>query len=284
MDTNKKTFNYSVLFGIVYGGLVIVALLWIWWPKSSRVFEGSEKYTKVNGNQKAIDIYSIKLKKLLSKGDVDELYEKLNVDYITNNNLTKDNYIKFLEERGFLANTIDIMSSTVNIQDNGVYVYRFMYKAGKLNNYVNVIETSPFEYTLSFEQDIIPNASNNNEQKAQSSKDKTTTFDNISYTVSKKTIRENGVNYVLKIVNNASEEVKYNFDNITNVSVILNNGKEAYLGGAVISPDDDIVSPNGELEKELFFAVSSSDQDKIVSLKIKNVKIGRKKKTVIINL
>lgn len=289
MDTNKKTFNYSVLFGIVYGVLVIVALIWIWWPKSSRVFEGSEKYTKVNVNQKSIDIYSIKLKKLLSKGDVDELYEKLSLDYISANNLTKDNYIKFLEERGFLANTIDIISSNVNIQDEGIYVYRFLYSNSNGNFYANVIETKPYEYTISFDQNQLPNLEttkelNSNLEVQEYSSDKITFIDNVKYSVRKKTIRDNGITYTLKITNNGNQEVRYKFDNITNVSVVFDDGKEAYLGGVVLTSDEDILTENGYLEKDLFFAVDIQDQNKIRYIKIKNVRIDDEKKNVKINV
>ena len=291
MDTNKKTFNYSVLFGIVYGGLVIVALLWIWWPKSSRVFEGSEKYTKVNGNQKAIDIYTVKLKKLLSKGNLEELYSRLDLNYVMENNITKDNYQDFLEQRGYISDKINIISSTVNVQENDTYVYRFLYSNGvKKNNYVNVIETEPYKYTLSFEQEEIPNISKTNGQNtgnlevSESSSDKVTIIDDIKYSVSKKTIRENGITYLLRITNNGDEEVRYKFDNVTNVSVVLDNGKEAYLGGAVMTSDEDNISPKGWLEKELFFSVRSTDQNRIKCIKIKNVRIGDNKKTIKINV
>ena len=106
----------------------------------------------------------------------------------------------------------------------------------------------------------------------------------IKYSVSKKTIRENGITYLLRITNNGDEEVRYKFDNVTNVSVVLDNGKEAYLGGAVMTSDEDNISPKGWLEKELFFSVRSTDQNRIKCIKIKNVRIGDNKKTIKINV
>ena len=143
---------------------------------------------------------------------------------------------------------------------------------------------------MSFEQEEIPNISKTNGQNtgnlevSESSSDKVTIIDDIKYSVSKKTIRENGITYLLRITNNGDEEVRYKFDNVTNVSVVLDNGKEAYLGGAVMTSDEDNISPKGWLEKELFFSVRSTDQNRIKCIKIKNVRIGDNKKTIKINV
>ena len=289
MDSNKKTFNFSILFIVVYGILVLLALIWIWFPKNKKQSNVALKYDVIDSNQKAIDIYTVKLKELLSKGNLEELYSRLDLNYVMENNITKDNYQDFLEQRGYISDKINIISSTVNVQENDTYVYRFLYSNGvKKNNYVNVIETEPYKYTLSFEQEEIPNISKTNGQNtgnlevSESSSDKVTIIDDIKYSVSKKTIRENGITYLLRITNNGDEEVR--FDNVTNVSVVLDNGKEAYLGGAVMTSDEDNISPKGWLEKELFFSVRSTDQNRIKCIKIKNVRIGDNKKTIKINV
>lgn len=288
MDSNKKTFNYSVLFVGVYIVLAILILLWIWLPKNIKQSNVALKYNNIDSNQKAIDMYTIKLKKLLSKGDLEELYNNLDSNYISSNNLNKDNYISFLENKGYISEKIEIISSTVNIQENDIYVYRFLYSNGVENKYVNVIEIKPYEYSLSFEQDTLPNVNkeeennNNNLEISGSSSDKVTVLNNVKYLVSKKSIRDNGITYTLKITNNSEDEIRYKFDNITNVSVVLEDGKEAFMGGTVMTSDEDNLSVSGYLEKDLFFAVSSSDQNKIKYIKIRNVRYGDNKTTVYI--
>ena len=290
MDSNKKTFNYSVLFVGVYIVLAILILLWIWLPKNIKQSNVALKYNNIDSNQKAIDMYTIKLKKLLSKGDLEELYNKLDSNYISSNNLNKDNYISFLENKGYISEKIEIISSTVNIQENEIYVYRFLYSNGMENKYVNVIEIKPYEYSLSFEQDTLPNVNkeeennNNNLEISESSSDKVTVLNNVKYSVSKKSIRDNGITYTLKITNNSEDEIRYKFDNITNVSVVLEDGKEAFMGGTVMTSDEDNLSVSGYLEKDLFFAVSSSDQNKIKYIKIRNVRYGDNKTTVYIGV
>lgn len=288
MDSNKKTFNYTILFIVVYAVLAIIVLVWIWWPNDSKVSNTKFKYEDVDEEKKALDIYTSKIKSLLAENDLPLLYSKLNVGYKSKYNINENNYKIFLEDANYISKNISILESSINIQDNDVYVYRFTYTCNNKKCYVNLIETSPYEYTLSFEQESIPivnNTSNEvNSNNSNSSIMKTTTIDEIKYEVSKTTIRENGITYTLKITNNSDKDVYYNFDNITNVSVIMSDGKIANLGGAVISSDEDSLTPNSYLEKELFFAVSSTDQNKIKTIRIQNVKIGDEKKTVNISV
>lgn len=288
MDYNKKTFNYTILFIVVYAVLAIIVLVWIWWPNDSKVSNTKFKYEDVDEEKKALDIYTSKIKSLLAENDLPLLYSKLNVGYKSKYNINENNYKIFLEDANYISKNISILESSINIQDNDVYVYRFTYTCNNKRCYVNLIETSPYEYTLSFEQETIPIVNNTsdevNSNNSNSSIIKTTTIDDIKYEVSKTTIRENGITYTLKITNNSDKDVYYNFDNITNVSVIMSDGKIANLGGAVISSDEDSLTPNSYLEKELFFAVSSTDQNKIKTIRIQNVKIGDEKKTVNISV
>ena len=89
---------------------------------------------------------------------------------------------------------------------------------------------------------------------------------------------------VSNIVLMGSGEPLDNFDNVTNVTAKMSDGKIVYLGGAVITSEDYNIAPGGYIQKELFFAVDSSDQDKIEKINIQNVKIGDDKKTVSINV
>lgn len=291
MNSNKKTFNYTILFVVVYVVLALIILAWIWWPSDSKTPNTKFKYEDVDEGKKALNIYTSKIKSLLAENDLPFLYSKLDANYKSQYNINENNYVIFLEQANYISKNINITDATINIQDNDVYVYRFTYTCNNRKCYVNLIETKPYEYTLSFEQETIPIANNssndgngNNIGNSNSNVTKTTTIDDIKYEVSKTTIRENGITYTLKITNNSDKDVYYNFDNITNVSVIMGDGKIANLGGAVISSDEDSLTPNSYLEKELFFPVSSTDQNKIKTIRIQNVKIGDEKKTVNISI
>lgn len=289
MDTNKKTFNFTLLFIIAYAVLAVLVIIYIWWPKGNDSIVSNSKFTyeDIDEKEKAIDIYKTKIMTFLTENDLEQLYQKLDEDYKAGKNITEKNYQAFLEESGFISkNGISIGECTVNIQKDDVYVYRFKYTCNNVSKYVNVIETKPYEYTLSFEQNSIPIVNNTYTETNEgtiSSSTKTTIIDNIKYEVTKNTLRENGITYTLKITNNSDKNVEYNFDNITNVTAIMSDGKRANMGGAVISADEDILTPGSSLEKELFFAISSQDQNKIKTIRLQQVKIGDESKTVSIN-
>lgn len=289
MDTNKKTFNFTLLFIIAYAVLAILVIIYIWWPKGNDSIVSSSKFTyeDIDEKEKAIDIYKTKIISLLAEKDLNQLYQKLNEEYKSEKNITEKNYQAFLEEAGFISNNgISVGECTVNIQKADVYVYRFNYTCNNVSKYVNVIETKPYEYTLSFEQNSIPIVNNTYTETNEgtiSSSTKTTIIDNIKYEVTKTILRENGITYTLKITNNSDKNVEYNFDNITNVTAIMSDGKRANMGGTVISADEDILTPGSSLEKELFFAISSQDQNKIKTIRLQQVKIGDEIKTVSIN-
>lgn len=289
MDTNKKTFNFTLLFIIAYAVLAVLVIIYIWWPKGNDSIVSNSKFTyeDIDEKEKAIDIYKTKIMTFLTENDLEQLYQKLDEDYKAEKNITEKNYQSFLEESGFISkNGISIGECTVNIQKDDVYVYRFKYTCNNVSKYVNVIETKPYEYTLSFEQNSIPIVNNTYTETNEgtiSSSTKTTIIDNIKYEVTKNTLRENGITYTLKITNNSDKNVEYNFDNITNVTAIMSDGKRANMGGAVISADEDILTPGSSLEKELFFAISSQDQNKIKTIRLQQVKIGDESKIVSID-
>ena len=289
MDANKKTFNFTTLFIVVYAILAIIVLLFIWWPKDKlNNVNGNFKYSDVDEEQMAIDIYKTELTPLLSKKNMDKLYEKLNYNYMAQNSITKDNYKSFLETCNYISDSVNIIECSVSRQGNDIYIYKFKYSSNNEIHYVNLIESFPYEYSLSFEQDTIPivdntssisNIENNSksEETSNNSNTKTSVIDDIVYEIKVNTIRDNGISYTLKITNNSDKNAEYNFDNITNVSAIMSDGKIANMGGTVISSEEDIVTPNGSLEKDLFFAISSQDQYKIKTIRILNAKIGEEK-------
>lgn len=285
VDQNKKTFNMSIAFVIVYIILAIIILVIIWYPKNQNNFSGEMEYTNVtDGEKRCQDLYLSQIRFYLKDKNSDELIKKLDKSFMENNNLNENNYKEFLLNNNIIGKNPILKESSFSKQGDNVYVYRIKYYLNGYQRFVNVIETYPYQFTISFEQDSLPLINNSSNETTTKASVKNNNIDNVKYQVSKTSVRDNGVTYTLTITNNSDKNIEFNFDNITNVSVILNNGKSANLGAAVISSDEDVLTPGSSLKKELFFAVSSSDQDKITSIRIQNVKIGDEKKTISINV
>ena len=45
MDTNKKTFNFTLLFIIAYAVLAVLVIIYIWWPKGNDSIVSNSKFT-----------------------------------------------------------------------------------------------------------------------------------------------------------------------------------------------------------------------------------------------
>ena len=118
MDENKKTFNFTILFFIVYAILAILVLLWIWWPNDAKKINGTFNYQNIDGKQKAIDIYTIEIRSLLTENDLELLYNKLDEGYKKQYGIDKNNYKVCLEQSDYISKDINIVNSTVNIQEN----------------------------------------------------------------------------------------------------------------------------------------------------------------------
>lgn len=106
MDTNKKTFNFTLLFIIAYAVLAVLVIIYIWWPKGNDSIVSNSKFTyeDIDEKEKAIDIYKTKIISLLAEKDLNQLYQKLNEEYKSEKNITEKNYQAFLEEAGFISN------------------------------------------------------------------------------------------------------------------------------------------------------------------------------------
>ena len=83
MDTNKKIFNFTLLFIIAYAALAVLVIIYIWWPKGNDSIVSNSKFTyeDIDEKEKAIDIYKTKIISLLAEKDLNQLYQKLNEEY-----------------------------------------------------------------------------------------------------------------------------------------------------------------------------------------------------------
>ncbi len=272
-DINKKGFNFTVLFIALFVIAAIIALVIIWWPKSETKAGKISKYTSVtDGVQKSLDIYLSELKGLLTIDNTDKLYDKVDNKFLSEHKLTKENFSSYMVDNLLVSKNPIIQNTTTTKQDNGVYVYRVEYLTyGGLKKYVNIIEEKPYEYTLSFEQSTIPISSNKSYSK---------TSDDVHYTVSVEEMKSDGITYKLSIKNNGDKTVKYNFDNIDNVYIVLNDNNVIKLGAAVVSTDDSILTKNGTITKSLYFKIGSDYYSEIKSLVLKNVEVDGENKEV----
>lgn len=276
-DLNKKEFNFTVLFIVVFAIASIIVLLLIWWPKGNTKSEKITKYTAItDGENKCLSIYMSELKYILNSDHCDELFKKVDPDFLQSNNLNKDNFEEYMNDMKLITKNPVFKDTNISKQLDGTYVYRIGYLTyGGLKKYVNVIETKPYEYTVSFEQDKLPVTNSNTSS---------ITVDGVFYEVKISEIRENGITYKLTATNKGDKTVEYNFNNIDNVIITLDDKTKIKMGAAVISSEDDILTPNGTFNREFFFSIGSQYIEKINTLTLNSVIVDGKSNVVNINL
>lgn len=275
-DINKKEFNYTVLFIVMFVIASIIVLIIIWWPKSATKNNKIVTYTSINGEEESLKLYLSNLKELLISDNTDKLFEKMNDEFLQKYSLNKENFKEFMDDNQYISKNPILQGSSISKQEGDIYIYRIEYLTfGGLKKYVNVIETQPYEYTLSFEQDNLP---------IVGGKAATNNSSNITYTAKISEIKDNSIRYSVEIINNGDKTVKYNFDNADNVYLVLTDNTTIKLGAAVMSSEDDILTPNGIINKEFFFQLGTEYHDKIKYLVIKSIEIDGNSQQVTINL
>ncbi len=275
---------YTLVAIIVCVLFIIVSLIMIWSPKKVQKKESIDGRKKIysyientNFEEKTFNIYKSEVKRLLMPINVKQLFEKLNDDFIKRNNLTIDNVKSYLDDKKLLTNNANLRSYSV-IKKGDYYIYRVEYDTFDSNNnktgkgVVNIIEEKPFEYTLSFEAEDITLLENNVNK----------IISNIEFNIKNLENKKDSVKYEIRFTNNNEEDINIDFDDINNIVLVLENGKQIKMAAALISADEEILTKGSSLRKEAFFNISLEDQGLIKAIKFNKVTIGNKVTRIIV--
>ena len=221
-----------VLFIIVIVIALIITIIKIWTPTNKNTEITSYTY---NGFENEIIMYYTKqLEKILKKDNSKILISKLDNEYLNSINLkNNDNneIIKYLEKEQLLSDYPKIINYTVSSNTTtGVYVYNFTYNTNGLNKKVYLIETKPYVYTISFNQEYSPTTA---------LKDIVETKNNIKFEISVKETTNESIKYNAKITNNNSNNIKFDFNNVASVELTVDDGSKIKVAGVIATNEND---------------------------------------------
>lgn len=281
----KKLVLYTTLAIIACVILIIIALIVVWTPNEGTQVENIEGRKQVysyientNFKQKTYNTYISEVKRLLMPVNVKQLYKKLNEDYISENNLTEDNLGNFLNEKKLLSNQINFKSYTV-VQKGDIYIYRIIYDTLNQDTIlaqdcvVNIIEEKPFAYTLSFENESLSILEHNITRR----------MNDIEIQIKNIENKKESAKFEITFTNHNEEDVTIDFDDINNVLLVLNNGKQIRMAATIISAEDDILTKGSSLKKEAFFSANIIEQGMIKAIKFEKIKIGDKETSITVD-
>lgn len=271
LNRNDKFILYAVIF-IIFIVILLFTSLYFIWSNKNRSDIDTYKY---NGfESECVSMYKKQLQILLKSNNSKMLIQRLDEQFLTDNNLTRNNLSQvkeYLEKNKLFAyNNNAILDYTISANEKtGLVVYRFKYYNVNGNTkYVNLIETEPYLYTISFE---------NGYTTTSARKSVVDSTDDLKIELSLIESKENSIKYNAKITNISNKTIQFNFNNVASVELILNDGSKVKLSSVIASSDDYILNANSYLNQELFFAIPIEKHGEIKSIVFYNVLIEKDK-------
>lgn len=277
VDNKEKIYIYTVI--VIISIIVLGVIIIIWTPndKNKKLVNtlnntNNESYEEIQN-----DNYSDLLKYMLQIKNYDSLFEKVDTEWLNENNFDKESLYSWLFENLIISNDEPNIIKIDNIDANDNFYYRVTIQ--DINNklkYIVINETLPNKYTISFEQDTIKKYNG-----------KTYTFDDngTTYKVTVLNTLENLIQYQIDVVNNSSDYMYYDFNYNDSISIKLNSGENIYATDitSYAVNEYEIVS-GGSFSIKAVFTLSLQKQNEIESIVFNNAsdKIGRKKVEIIL--
>lgn len=260
---NKKLISRSL---IIYILIMIAIIYFIWRPESSAdeaILWSYEEYDEKEVQQRVMDNYmqDIAYKVMLSQED--QIAEIISQNYLDYSQKTPKDVIKGLKQEGYLGSYNVQIKNVVQYDLGDVQVYAGDLTNGGASKNINVIETYPNEYKISFD-------------------------DFYKYTSYSNTYEENGVkfsitamsqklkqcSYDITISNIDNEYTSFNLLSNSGIVLVLNDGTEFNISdGASYGTEYTKIDKGSSIRIKPTFKISLNLQDDIAKIVFKDVRI-----------
>lgn len=278
MEKDKIVTRMSILCVAVIALIVIIVLINIWAPsKSTKNKNLSFTYNdEIEYKKKGYMAIYNDVRSMLFESNVSTLYEKMDQDFLNENLLTKDNFKDYLVKNNLIGKNIKFISyNYYEGSENVTYIVKYSLTDSTgttQTKTINIIESSPYDYTLSFDTYSIPTKDN---------LDINVTVEGLEIKVSLIERRENYIKLALTISNVSENTVNIDFRDLNTVYLQLSNNRDVKQTGIVTSDSANIILNNGSyVNRELTFNVNLDNQSLIKSMVFSNIKINSKTKTI----
>lgn len=278
MEKDKIVTRMSILCVTVISLIVIIVLINIWAPsKSTKNKNLSFTYNdEIEYKKKGYMAIYNDVRSMLFESNVSTLYEKMDQDFLNENLLTKDNFKDYLIKNNLIGKNIKFISyNYYEGSENVTYIVKYSLTDSTgttQTKTINIIESSPYDYTLSFDTYSIPTKDN---------LDINVTVEGLEIKVSLIERRENYIKLALTISNVSENTVNIDFRDLNTVYLQLSNNRDVKQTGIVTSDSANIILNNGSyVNRELTFNVNLDNQSLIKSMVFSNIKINSKTKTI----
>lgn len=281
MDLILKNWKIFLIIIFLYIIFAILFLVYIWHPNDSYSSNFKyNQYTEQQANDKLEKIYEDKITGYLLNRNYMSLYKLMSKEFLDKNNLNENNFNQYLEDNYYFANKVTTNGYQITNTSNST-IYSISYRTGLFPNTINVIETTPFSYTLSFGNDYTEQI-NNGEQSSL----KDYTSNGIKFSVVLNKSDSNTLYYTFNITNQDNENVKFDFSDINKIKLYsIKLDKYYRLSNVDIhNSNDDILTKGSSINRDFSFEIPMNSQTQINSIIFYNVNINGNYTDVTINI
>lgn len=272
LKSNEENAVSFITIAIVIIAIIAIVFIFIF-NLNDRDETRINAISKVNYAEVVGQEYATMLPNILSVRNSDSLFEKMNETYISKYNLTKENVKSFLLENNLIGNDVNVISYD-SFSNDGVVVFRYYYKNYSNYRYVNVIETNPGVYTISFEQEL-----NDIDTTSMTYKG---SLEGIDFELRLTEKSEDSARFILNVANNSNNDVFIDFNDINTFSLLNNDGTQYKISG-IVAEDIGDLHPKSTITRELFFSINSQDYKNCRGLQILNIRINGENKALVID-
>lgn len=268
-ENKEKILVYIAIAIIIVITIVVIGLIWgasisNFDDNTINNFDPTITYEEV-----MTDYYKEYLAENLKLINYDILYENINPDFITSVNCnTKEELKDYLRNNNLISSDINIQNIEYSNDNSDNSYYRVTYIVHNITKYVNITESSPYNFLISFEQNNFDSINNNINANVN--------YDSVNFDLKVIENNDTSVKYSITITNNSNDNYQFDFLSLNNVSLRYDNNKYTNMAVAVATSNEDYtITPGSSKSFEVLFNLDFSNQMKINGIRFANVKINQ---------
>ena len=271
-EKKEKILIYSII--VIVCLIVIFAIIMIWKPMVSKSNNFNKYNDELNYKDTMIEYYKNYISEVLKVTNFDKLYNKLNSEYLDSIGLSDKEQVKeYLKNNNLISMKYQVNNvETYESSDNN-NVFLVSYTISGQEKYVNIIESLPYNFTLSFVQ-----SNNLNQLLSDISLDRV--IDNVNYDFDIIESTKEQIRIKLTITNNSEQSITYDFSNLNSFQLKYNDN---YINMAAIANSSTVnyeILPKSSKSIETLFNLSFANQVNINGARLNNVKINNDTYTI----
>ena len=265
-NKKEKILIYSAIIVIITLILIVIILIWIPTFKNFKNSDANKYNNNITYEDMMKKYYTNYLNNYLKVTNFDVLYEKIDKDYMSGLDIhDKEKMKQYLNEKDFISMDINVQNIDYAKNDE-FHIYRVLYTSHGVKKYVNIKETEPYKFTITFDQ-----------QELNSLLDKnsfTLSNDYVNYKFDVITSNDKSIKYKLTIENNSNNEYIFDFSALNSIQLIYADSN--YVNMAAIANSSDVnysLAPGSTKSLEILFNISFNNQVNINGFVLNKVKV-----------